>query len=144
MNYKDIWHWPEIPVDMIPREDIQTLYSFGHYDGPGTGLISWNNKIYYASRFYVYDSKYWIIELDEEEAIYAKWFGEEWSRLFHNNMTWNSDGTHKEFVPGIFSIVEGNRFGYDHEKHFEFMQKYEVPSPKPEAKVVGWFDGWEL
>jgi hypothetical protein len=32
--------WPGAsPVPEVPRRDVETVYSFGHHDGPATGLV---------------------------------------------------------------------------------------------------------
>lgn len=146
MNYEDTWSWPDIPVEEIDREEIETVFSFGHYDGPGSGLIKWDTEYYYFSRFEIRDDRYWIIELTEAEQKYAYWFGMEWARLFHNGCSYTPDG--KKILPskeGIFGFQ--NQYGsieLNQEEYSNFSKNHKHPEPNKNAKVVDYFTGWYL
>lgn len=147
MNLEDTWSWPDIPVDEVSREELETLFSFGHYDGPATGLIKWENQYWWAERFNGRnDDKYWIIELTKEEQELMFFYGSEWARLFHSGMRWKPDGTrwNVEAEIGIYGFKDKTYTGYDQEKYKEFNDKYKRPQPKKEAKVIGYFTGWRL
>lgn len=144
MIYKDTWNWPEIPVECADREDIETIYSFGHYDGPKTGLVSWKSKFYYVDRFGGdnSDNNYWLIELSDLEAEYCKLYGSEWARLFGSQMSWNPDGESGPFISGIHTITQTSYIGYDQAKYNEFRTTHPVPKPSENAKVAAYFIGW--
>jgi hypothetical protein len=136
MQYDDINDWP--PYEDIPRRNIETVYSFGHYDGPATGLIKWRGMYWYAHRFETFDNRYWIIELTSEQRKYAKWYGQEWAYLFNSGMSWTPNGDH---VPRKAGIYEPN-LDEHRDVYKRWNREHESPKPDPEAEVVGYFIGW--
>ena len=138
MNYEEARGWGEPPVPQVSREELETLYSYGHYDGPYTGLIRWKGAYWFACRFSYVDYRYWIVALTSEQQEHALRYGKAWAEAFHNGMSWNPDGT--PFPPvagkyGLFSDYGALARG--------FAETYgERPEPSPEAEVVGYFDGW--
>jgi len=144
MNYADTWAWPDIPVDAVDREEISTLYSFGHYDGPGTGLVLWRGEHWYVARFEIGDPRYWLIRLTPEQQQYAAWYGAEWARLFHSGMSWNADGSRAPEVDGIHVVRRPGYRGMDEAEYARFQAEHKVPSPSNDAEVVGYFYGWRL
>lgn len=127
MNYKDIKDWPIVPVEEIERDDIETLYSFGSYDGPYTGLIKWNGKFYWASRFSIDDYRYWVIELDQDHG----------QRLFEDSR--NSDAiAYKRNGKPAFTGTP-----LEHKKLESFKKTSSFEKPADDAKVVGYFLWWQ-
>lgn len=146
MNYKDTWTWPEIPVEEVDREDLATLYSFGHYDGPGTGLIRWEEQLWYVSRFELESSRYWIITLTPKEQEYALEYGKAWANHFHSGMSWNPNGARAPEKDGKYAIrPTPGHLTYTDEGHLAFQSLFpKRPEPGPDAEVVGSFTGWRL
>jgi len=146
MNYKDTWSWPNIPVDEVDREDIETCYSFGHYDGPGTGLILWEDQHWYVTRFEYDDARYWIIQLTPEEQEYALQYGKTWADFFHQGMRWNPDGSHRKQKDGLYAHrPTPNHLTMTDEGRARFKELFpKRPEPSQTAEVVGWFKGWRI
>ena len=146
MNYEDTWSWPDIPVDEIDREEIETIYSFGHYDGPGTGLIYYNSEHYYVNRFEIRDDRYWIIRLTSEQQQYALDYGATWAMYFHTGMSWQPNGDKMPQNDGIYAHRPTPHYltmTDEGKKCFnELFPKR--PEPDSEAKVVGYFTGWKI
>jgi hypothetical protein len=149
MNYEDIFDEPcsgsEPSIKLVPREDIETMYSFGHYDGPASGLAKWENEFWYIRRFGHDDYRYWLIKLTKEEQEYAAWYGAEWKRLFSSAMSWNPDGTKAPEELGVFSISkhEGRMITYDSSEYQNFSTAYKKPEPHIHAEVCGYFTSWK-
>lgn len=146
MNFEDTWAWPDIPVDEIDREEIATLYSFGHYDGPGTGLIRWKGELWYVDRFEIRDSRYWVIRLTPEQQKYALDYGRAWADHFHSGMSWNPDGSRAPEKDGKYALrPTPNYLTYTDEGRAAFDALYRKrPVPDNDAEVVGYFNGWRL
>jgi len=149
MNYEDTWSWPDIPVEPIDREEIATVYSFGHYDGPGTGLILWKGEYWYVTRFEgnPRDGRYWVIQLTPEQQQYAVKYGKTWREFFHPGMSWHADGSSRRGEPdGIYAIrPTPNYLTMTDEGREKFKELFPSrPEPDEDAKVVGYFDGWRM
>jgi hypothetical protein len=148
MNYEDTHAWPGIPVDEIPREEISTLYSFGHYDGPYTGLVRWKEQFWYVSRFEHRECKmdvsYWIITLTPEQQEYALAYGKAWAEHFHSGMSWNPEGSRAPERYGKYAIRPTPSYlTYTDEGRAAFDILFpKRPEPDENAEVVGYFDGW--
>ena len=56
-------------LECIDREEITTLYSVGHYDGPMTGVAEWKGKRYYCKCDDInqMDRTFLLIEIGEKE-----------------------------------------------------------------------------
>lgn len=81
----------DLPGPCIPREDIETLYSLGHYDGPGSGLVRWKGDIYLAHCFDMFASQgraFYLFKLPPEriEAILT------WCKTSVGSVAWSPDG----------------------------------------------------
>lgn len=144
MNYEDTWSWPDIPVDEIDREEISTIYSFGHYDGPASGLILWDDQYWFVDKFeYLGDRCFWIITLTPEQQKYALEYGKTWAHYFHSGMSWTPDGNRVPERDGIYSFREPGYLGVTEEGRKEFKKLYpKRPTPDADAKIVGYFVGW--
>lgn len=147
MTYEDALDWPDLPIEDVDREEIETLYSFGHYDGVGIGLIKWKERYYWAERFEIGSDRYWIVEITEDHAQRLLKHGEEWAKLFSSAMSWYSDGTKKPYVPGLYC---SDRPFYGTDKEYAQRSKYyqdwhqanPLEYPSMDAKVVGYFRMW--
>ena len=146
MNYEDTWSWPDIPVEEVLREELETAYSFGHYDGPGTGLILWEDEHWFVRRFAVHDSRYWIIRLTPEQQEYALRYGKTWAEFFHRGMSWNPDGSKPAQKDGIYAHrPTPNHLTMTDEGREAFDKLFpKRPEPDSTAEVVGWFEGWRM
>ena len=147
MHYQDIWSWPEIPVEEIDRDEIEILYSFGHYDGPGTGLIKWKQEYYYVDRLKINDDRFWVIRLSEEQQEYALKYGEAWAEYFHTGMKWTPSGHRVEFKLGKYGFQNEskNYTGIHPAASQMFRSEYPSrPAPAKDAEVVGFFVGWQI
>lgn len=145
MNYEDTQAWPNIPVEEIEREDLATLYSFGHYDGPGTGLVRWGGACWYVSRFELHDNRFWVIALTSEQQEYALRYGKAWAEHFHSGMTWSPEGSRAPRKDGQYALRTPNHLTYSEDGRKAFASKFpHRPTPDEDAKVVGYFNGWRL
>lgn len=145
------WTWqhtqmewpPEPPVPYVPREQISTLYSFGHYDGPATGLIQWNGAFWYVERFEPRDDRFWIVQLTPAQQAAFYEYGKAWAAEFHSGMSWNPDGSRAPEHHGPGVIRDRNITSLRPGAHAAFRAKYpDVPRPDDDAPVVGYFVGW--
>ncbi len=139
MIYKDTWLWPNILVDSVDREEIATLYSFSHYDGPATGLIQWRGEYWYADRFSLEDYRYWIIRLTPVQQQYALNHGLEHSRAWGNSTTYNANGSRLPPMPGMYSKVPAE---VDQALWSTYLAEHKSPTPSEDAEVVGYFCHW--
>jgi len=146
MNYEDTWSWPDIPVEEIDREEIATLFSFGHYDGPGTGLIRWKEQLWYVDRFELQSSRYWVIALTPEQQDYAFRYGQAWADHFSSGMSWNPNGSRAPEKEGRYALrPTPNLLTYSDEGRQAFDSLFPTsPEPDKGAEVAGYFDGWRL
>lgn len=147
MNYEDTISWPDIPVEEVDREELETIYSFGHYDGPGTGLIKWKEEYYWADRFEIGSDRYWIIKISSDHAQRLLKWGQDWAHFFSSAMSWNPNGTRKPDQPGIYCTnlpFKGTQAEYERRRKFyqEWHQANPLETPPMDAKVVGYFRGW--
>lgn len=143
MNYREALRWPpQPPVPYIDRDDLETVYSFGHYDGVGSGLIQWLDCYWFVERWSISSDSYWIVRLTPEQQAYACWYGEEWARLFHSGMSWTPDGNRVPQKDGIHAIRTGNLLTLEEPAYGEFHKKYLRPKPDDNAEVIGYFDHW--
>lgn len=144
MHYEDTWSWPDIPVDEVDREDIKTLYSFGHYDGPGTGLVYYDGEYYYVDRFRIRDDRYWIIRLTLEQQVYALEYGKTWEEYFHTGMSWQPNGDKMPQKDGIYAHRPSPRYltMTDEGKERFAVLFPKRPEPDKDAEVVGYFEVW--
>jgi len=148
MNYEDSWAWPDIPVEPVDRDEIETLYSLGHYDGVGTGLIRWEGRIWWADRFEIRDRRYWIIEITPEHAERLLKRSREWESLFSSAMSWTPDGLRVPDFEGPYCtnlpFKGGSEEEYQRRRKFyqEWNRENSLESPPKDAKVVGYFEGW--
>ncbi len=147
MRYKDTWD-----IDEVSRKDIETLYSIGHSDGVGTGLVRYEGRILFAERVCnLFDGVpnhkgyYWLIGLTQEQQDYAIKYCEAWAQHFHSGMTWNPDGTRPPETIGNYGYKSGGNTRIQPHGHEVFRSRYpSVPAPLEDAEVVGYFRGWRL
>lgn len=150
MNYEDARRWPTIPVDQVAREEVETLYSFGHYDGVGTGLIRWQGKLWWAERFATMDDRYWIIALDGPHARRLLARGREWANLFHSGMSWMPDGQRAPEADGPyctnlpFKYGDEDEYQHRHAFYVEWHKANKLEEPPKTAPVFGYFEDWRM
>lgn len=141
MTYEETFAWPCLPVKQVDREEVATLYSFGHHDGPATGLIWWNGEYWYVDRFEFEGQCFWIVRLTEEQQKYALWYGTECGRQYSTSCTYNANGERVHRVLGPHAIQNGNVTRMD-STYDEFIKTNKTPCPSLDAEVVGYFKGW--
>ena len=147
MIFEDTYDWPpDPPVGEIDRRELSTLFSFGHYDGVGTGLVRWKDQLWYASRFEIHESRYWLVELTAEQQAYALRYGETWAEFFHSGMSWTPEGSSAPKTEGRYAIrPHPNLLTYTDEGREAFKKIFPVrPEPSEDARVVGYFNGWRI
>lgn len=147
--YKSTRSWPEAPVPLVLREEVATLYSFGHDDGPRTGLVRWKEELYYASDFCLSEDGlrcYWLVRLTSEQQAYALSYGETWRAFFTGAMSWTPDGERVETEPGPYAVEElRGCFSHTQEGRDKFSALFpKRPEPDESAEVCGYFMGWTL
>jgi hypothetical protein len=141
-TYRQARSWPRIPVPEVEREEIETMYSLTHWDGPWSGLVRWRERVYFVEAFEQGgDRNFWLVELPEEEAAALVRRAELWAERFSSSMTWNANGTRVPFRDGNARQVWG-----DHPDHWHrFFEKEAGPLSIPEeAPVIGYFREWSL
>lgn len=140
-TYQEARNFPQIPVPEIERSEIETLYSFSHYDGPCTGLVRWKNRVYFvdnSSFSSSQDRMYWLVDLSDEQANNLLNLAEMYVRYFGNSMLWNPDGTRNTMrqCPAM-SPEERKSFILLIDSH-----RHLLDLPK-DSKVLGYFLGWQ-
>ena len=146
LTYAKTRDWPEIPVPVIPRHEVETVYSFGHYDGPRSGLVKWRDAYWYVKDFSVSDygeRYYWIITLTPKEQEYALRYGAAWAEFFSSSMSWRPDGHRMPLVHGKYAEVIGKVEKHTKEGRDLFNNEFPArPAPSEDADVVGYIESW--
>lgn len=141
-------HWPEISVPLVPREEIATLYSFGHYDGPKTGLVRWKDELYYVFDFCIAehdDRHYWLVRLTSAQQEYAVRYGATWQAFFTSAMAWTPEGVRQETPLGLYAVLKDKHIEHTAEGRARFEELFrERPEPEADAEICGYFIGWTL
>lgn len=140
--WRHLRNWPELGLEEIDRDELDTIYSFENHDGPACGLIRWKGQHWYFDRSPDTHDFYFVVELTPDEQEYALHYGAEWARLFHNGMSWNPDGSQPEQVLGVYGRREKNLTTMDDEAYKKFHQDNKRPEPGLDARVVACFYGW--
>lgn len=147
MNFSDTWSWLDMPVDEISRSKIEIVFSFGHNDGPASGLVKWKDEHWYVTRLKHQDDRFWVIRLTPEQQEYALNYGRTWGEFFHDGMSWNANGTR----PNDGKLGKYSRYCGIHARSIENLSEGYVefdklfnrrPEPDKNAEVVGYFTGW--
>lgn len=148
MNFAGLRDWGEPPVPCVPRSDVDTLYSIGHYDGPATAIVRWSGEIWYAERFDfrsigIRDRRYWLVRLTPKEQNYALRYCETWAAFFHSGHSWTATGQRVAPVLGRYGYKDGNYTGIQPEGRDEFDRLFPcAPAPSGAADVCGYFETW--
>lgn len=140
-SYQEAKLFPHIPVSEIERSEIETLYSFSHYDGPCTGLVRWKNRVYFVeniSHSGPYSNAYWLVELTAKHADLLLELAELYFQYFGNVILWNQDGTRNTTreCPTI-SLEEREAI-----KNLIDSQRHLFDIPKS-SKILGYFLEWQ-
>ncbi len=128
-------------LEYIPRDEIETIYSLTHYDGPRTGLVKWNDKHYFTIVLdEVYPRRYYLIDTPQEyvECI-LKWC-HEWIKYMNSAIVWKSDGTHPLIDNShrpLRDSLEAVKWRKDNKNPAYFLDFND-------CDVVGYFIGWHI
>lgn len=147
MKYNDVVSsFP--PVDEFARSEIETLYSFGHYDGVGIGLVRFRGKLCWAERWDTETHLYWLVELKEDHGERLLKRGEEWRRLFSSGMSWAPNGEKLPYVPGEHCTTEQGLSEEERTRREAFYRQWHAEHPLEvpplDAQVIGFFRDWAL
>jgi hypothetical protein len=132
----------------IYRSRVKTLWSLGHYDGPRSGLIEYNNKIYLAINesglFEEINNKriFFIIELKQERIGALLEWCKARREVAGNHCQWSHHGEHLPPEQGSLGSHSSAHFRL---KFPEWNGENPMPSylPNDNDKVIGWFWGWK-
>lgn len=129
----------DLPGPCIPREDIETLYSLGHYDGPGSGLVRWKGDIYLADCFDMFAHQgraFYLFKLPQEriEALLTWCRGYMANRsIEHGGIAYDPDGKRLQILPQV------NRAAADAWRAANPCPDREPPDGAP---TLGYFVHW--
>jgi len=142
MKYKDFDNALDTFFDMeIAREQIETLWSLGHYDGPMTGLVKYKDKTCLATCPFHLNHRpriFLMVEISEEKRkSLISWLEKRYKVA--GNMKYNPDGTRDNLE--ISHMTRAFQRAID-----LFRKDNPFPSwgPEDDADIVGWFRGWKL
>lgn len=146
MRFYQTYTWGNPAVPEIPRSEIETCYSFTHYDGPATGLVYWKGHYALAVRFEM-DQRFWLVKLTPEQQVYALEYGKTWAEYFHNGCVYKPDGErvngNNRSTLGKYEHFDGTCMWHDAEGEKLFQQQFPtIPTADREAEVLGYFWNW--
>lgn len=138
-------------AEEIPREEIETVYVLGSYDGPGSGLVRYQPPGETTKRWFLAECLemnttdtrvYWVIEWPDDKVQAAIQHIEAHHLAFGGSKcTWDGKraGPHRVGSLGAYSSP-----GYN-QRSDEWHKAHRPPgrSPSDEAVVLGYFYGWE-
>ena len=147
LTLDNAWLWPEPPVPEILRRNLDTHYSLGHYDGPATGLITWQDQWCYVTAWDEISRgehrKFWVCPISGENAdillAYCKAHAAEF-----NSMQWNRDGSRtNELEHGSLGAHSASNFIVRAKEWREAHPRPQIHQLLPkDSPIVGWFAGW--
>jgi hypothetical protein len=132
----------------VSRNRVETIWSLSHYDGPATGIVRYEGKIYFA-----YTEEEFLQDLHRKRVFFLVDLGDEWSEaavdwcerrmtVAGNGMRWTPNG---ERYPSAYGA-----FGSHSSKTFSILYRIwrrENPIPNREVprdtSIAGWFRGWK-
>lgn len=140
MKFKEFSNALDVFYDLqIDREDIKTLWSLDHYDGPMSGLVGVEDEIYLAEcplDPYLHPRVYLLIETpDEKINELIAWL--EIRYKIAGNMKYHPDGTRDSLdIPHMTKEFQ--------KKMDKFNKEHPMPKyyPKEDDEIVGWFQYW--
>jgi hypothetical protein len=146
-TYKDVQdHYDhEAVAPYISREDIVTVWSLGHYDGPGSGLVKYKDKWYLAlcEDMMVDERIFWLVDPGEERMKELLTWAEDRFAAY-GNCRWTPDGK-DDCDENRGTLGKYGSPGYD-ERRTEWESTHKHPMAPRDAEpndiVVGYFCNW--
>lgn len=143
MKYSTFSAFEDEFYDMqIRRKDIKTKLSLGHYDGPASGIIEYNDKLYLAKSMLNHDHHpriFLVIDIGSYNIDLLLAWSEKRYELF-GNMKWNDNGTRDD----TFKVDHMTKEFEEKAKLFRAHNKMPDCYPDYGDEVIGWFEGWRL
>lgn len=146
-SWKDVQHHydHDTVAPYIPREEIVTVWSLGHYDGPGSGLVMHKDKWYLAlcEDMQAHERIFWLVDPGVERmAELLRWAEARFAA--YGNCRWTPDG-HDSPDPNHGTLGKYDSPGYD-DRRAKWDAAHKHPmclrSAEEEDVVIGHFCGW--